>query len=76
VSLGERERFQFRPHDSTLEQSADSQEKNVGDAAQENLLKSSPPPKKNVAKLELVLVSSSGEPFGPKHHVSLKILAL
>jgi hypothetical protein len=71
--LGEHERFQFRPHDSTLEQTADSQEKNIGDAALEDLPKLSPPPKKNVAKPELVLVSSSGEPSGPKCHVSPKI---
>jgi hypothetical protein len=73
VSLGEREQFQFRPHDSTLEQTADSQEKNVGDAALEDLPKSSPPPKKNATEPELVLVSSSGEPSGPKRHVSPKI---
>jgi hypothetical protein len=76
ASLGDRERFQFRPHDSTLEQTADSQEKNVGDATLEDLPKSSPPPKKNTVEPELVLVSSSGEPSGPKRHVSPKILAL
>jgi hypothetical protein len=42
MSLGDRDRFQFRPHDSTLEQTADSQEKDVGDAALEDLPKSSP----------------------------------
>jgi hypothetical protein len=74
ASLGERERFQIRPHDSTLEQTADLQEKNVRDTALEDLPKSSPPPKKNAAEPELVLVSSSGEPSGPKRHVSSKIL--
>jgi hypothetical protein len=49
---------------------------NVGDAVLEDLPKSSPPPKKNTAEPKLVLVSSSGEPSGPKRHVSLKILAL
>jgi hypothetical protein len=76
ASLGDRERFQFRPRDSTLEQTADSQEKNVGDAALEDLPKSSPPLKKNTVEPKLVLVSSSSEPSGPKCHVSPKILAL
>jgi hypothetical protein len=76
VSLGDRERFQFQPHDSTLEQTADSQEKNVGDAALEHLPKSSPPPMKNTVEPDLILVSSSGEPSGSKRHVSPKILAL
>jgi hypothetical protein len=76
ASLGDRERFQFRPHDSTLEQTADSQEKDVGDAALENLPKSSPPPKKNTVEPDLILVSSSGEPSGSKCHVSPKILSL
>jgi hypothetical protein len=56
--------------------SADSQEKEAGDAAPGDLPKSSPPPKKKTIEPELVLVSSSGEPSGPKRHVSLKILAL
>jgi hypothetical protein len=76
VSLGDHDRFQIRPHDSTLEQTADSQEKEAGDAAPGDLPKLSPPPKKKTIKPELVLVSSSSEPFGPKRHVSLKILAL
>jgi hypothetical protein len=75
ASLGDRERFQFRPHDSTLEQTADSQEKDVGDAALEDLPKSSPPPKRNMVEPDLILVSSSSEPSGSKRHVSLKILA-
>jgi hypothetical protein len=76
ASLGDRERFQFRPHDSTLEQTADSQEKDVGDAALEDLSKSSHPPKKSTVEPDLILVSSSGEPSGSKRHVSPKILAL
>jgi hypothetical protein len=71
--LGEHERFYIRPHDSTLEQTTDSQEKNIGDAMLEDLPKSSPPPKKKAAEPEFVLVSSSGEPSSPKRHVSLKI---
>jgi hypothetical protein len=74
--LGDHERFQFRPHDSTLEQNADSQEKNIGDIALEDLPKSSRPPKKNTVDPDLILVSSSGEPSSSKHHVSPKILAL
>jgi hypothetical protein len=76
VSLGDRDRFQFRPHDSTLQQTADLQEKDVGDAALEDFPKSSPPPKKNMVKPDLILVSSSGEPSGSKRHVSPTILAL
>jgi hypothetical protein len=76
ASLGDRDRFQFRPHDSTLEQTADSQENYVGDAALEDLPKSSPPLKKNTVEPDLILVSSSGEPSGSKCHVSPKILAL
>jgi hypothetical protein len=71
--LGERERFQIRPHDSTLEQTADSQEKNVRDAALEDLPKSSPPLTKKATEPEFVLVSSSGEASGPKRHVIPKI---
>jgi hypothetical protein len=74
ASLGDHERFQFRPHDSTLEQTADSQEKDVGDATLKDLPKSSPPPKKNMVEPDLILVSSSGEPSGSKHHVSPKTL--
>jgi hypothetical protein len=68
VSPGERDRFQLRPHDSTIEQTADSQEKGAGDAA----VKASPP-KKKAAESDFILVSSSGEPSGSKHHVSLII---
>jgi hypothetical protein len=60
ASLGERDRFQFRPHDSTLEQTADSQEKDIGDAALEDLPKSSPPPKKNTVEPDLILVEILG----------------
>jgi hypothetical protein len=41
-----------------------------------DLPKPSPPPKKKMIEPEFVLVSSSGEPSGPKRHVSPKILAL
>jgi hypothetical protein len=33
MSPGDRDRYQFWPHDDTLEQTADSQEKTAGDAA-------------------------------------------
>jgi hypothetical protein len=75
ASQGDRGRFQIQPHDSTLKQTADSQEKATGDATPGDLPKLSPPPNK-MTEPEFVLVSSSGEPFGPKHHVSPKILAL
>jgi hypothetical protein len=73
-SLGERDRFQFRPHDSTLEQTADLQEKDVRDATLKDLPKPSSPLKKSTAEPDLVLVSSSGEPSGSKCHVSLNLL--
>jgi hypothetical protein len=68
VSQGERDRFQLRPRDSTLEQTADSQEKGAGDAA----MKASPP-KKKAAEPDFILVSSFGKPSSSKHHVSLII---
>jgi hypothetical protein len=53
------------------------QEKAAGDAVPgDDLSKPSPPPKKKMIEPELILVSSSGEPSGPKSHVSPKILAL
>jgi hypothetical protein len=73
-SLGERDRFQHRPHDFTLEQTTDSQEKDVRDTTLKDLPKPSSPPKKNVAKPDLILVASSGEPSGSKRHVSLNLL--
>jgi hypothetical protein len=75
-SLGERDRFQFRRHDSTLEQTADSQEKDVEDTTLKGLLKLSSPPKKSAAEPDLILVSSSGEPSGSKRHVSMYLLSL
>jgi hypothetical protein len=54
----------------------DSQEKAARDAMPGDLLKPSPPAKKKMIEPKLILVSSSGEPSGPKRHVSLKILAL
>jgi hypothetical protein len=75
ASLSDCDRFQIRPHDSTLEHTVDSQEKAAGDATPGDPPKSSPPPKKKMIKPKLVLVSSSGEPSGPKRHVSPKILA-
>jgi hypothetical protein len=76
VSQGDRDRYQVRPHDSTLEQTADSQEKAARDAAPGDLPKPSPPLKKKMIEPKLVLVSSSGEPSSPKCHVSPKILVL
>jgi hypothetical protein len=67
----------YQPHDDTLEQTADSQEKAADDAAPEaDLTKPSSPPGKKMTEHEFVLVSSSGEPFGPKNHVSPKIPTL
>jgi hypothetical protein len=68
ASQGERDRFLLRPCDSTLEHTADLQERGAGDAA----VKASHP-KKKAAEPDFILVSSSGEPSGSKHHVSLKI---
>jgi hypothetical protein len=73
-SLGECDRFQFRPHDSILEQTADSQEKDVGDATLKDLPKPLSLPMKNAAEPNLILVSSSGEPSGSKRHVSSNLL--
>jgi hypothetical protein len=68
--LGERDRFQFRRHDSTLKQTTDSQEKEGEDATLKDLPKPSSPPKKSAAEPDFILVSSSGEPSGSKRHVS------
>jgi hypothetical protein len=77
VSQCDRNQFEVRPHNSALEQTVDSQEKPAEDAAPgDDLPKPPPPPRKKRTKPELVLVSSSGEPSGPKSHVSPKILAL
>jgi hypothetical protein len=73
-SLVERDRFQFRRHDSTLEETADLQEKEGEDATLKDLLKPSSPPKKSAAEPDFILVSSSGEPSGSKRHVSPKNL--
>jgi hypothetical protein len=76
VSPGDRDRYQVRPHDDALEQTADSQEKAAGDAALEADLPKPPSPSgKKMTELEFVLVSSSGEPSSSKSHVSPKILA-
>jgi hypothetical protein len=75
-SLGEHDRFQFRPHDSTLEQTADSQEQDIEDATLKDLPKPSPPSKKSTAEPDLILVSSSGKPSGSKRHVSSNLLSL
>jgi hypothetical protein len=77
MSPGDRDRYQVRPHNDTLEQTADSQEKIVEDAAPEaDLTKPPSPPGKKMTEHEFVLISSSGEPFGPKNHVSPKIPTL
>jgi hypothetical protein len=70
-SLGERDRFQFQHHDSTLEQTADSQEKEGEDVTLKDLPKPSSPLKKSAAEPNFILVSSSSEPSGSKRHVSL-----
>jgi hypothetical protein len=68
--LCDRERFHFRAHDASLEQTADSQEKAIEDATLKDLPKPSPPAKKNAVKPDVILVTSSGEPSKPKRHVS------
>jgi hypothetical protein len=75
-SLVEHDRFQFKRHDSTLEETANSQEKVGENATLKDLLKPSSPPKKSAAEADFILVSSSGEPCGSKRHVSSKILSL
>jgi hypothetical protein len=75
ASPGDRDRYQVRPHDDALEQTADSQDKTARDAAPEAGLPKPPSPSgKKMTEPEFVLVSSSGEPSGPKSHVSPKIL--
>jgi hypothetical protein len=69
--LVDRDRFQFQPHDATLEQTADSQEKSQDDAALKELLKQSPPPKKDGTKQDFILVTSSGGPSEHARHISL-----
>jgi hypothetical protein len=60
----EHDRFQFKRHDSALEETADSQEKEGEDATLKDLPKPSSPPKKSTAEANFILVSSFGEPFG------------
>jgi hypothetical protein len=63
VSPGDRDRYQVQPHDSTLEQTADLQEKAAGDAAPKvDLPKPPSPPRKKMIEPELILVSSSSLP--------------
>jgi hypothetical protein len=69
-SLGDRDRFQFQPHDATIEQTANSQEKTIEDATLKDLPKPSPPPKKSTVKPDIILVTSSSGPSEPKRHVS------
>jgi hypothetical protein len=77
VSPGDHDRYQVRPHDSALEQTADSQDKAARDATPKVDLPKPPPPlNKKMIEAELILVSSSSEPSSPKSHVSPKILAL
>jgi hypothetical protein len=49
-SLGDQDRFQVWPHDATLEQMTDSQERSHDDAVLKELSKPLPPPKKDGAK--------------------------
>jgi hypothetical protein len=64
-SLGDRDRFQVQPHDATLEQMADSQERSHDDAALKELSKPSPSLKKDGAEQDFILVTSSGGPSEP-----------
>jgi hypothetical protein len=69
-SLADPDRFQVRPHDATLEQIANSQERSHEDAALKDLPKPLPPPKKDVVKQDFILVTSSSRPSEPNRHVS------
>jgi hypothetical protein len=53
TSPGDRDQYQVRPHDGTLEHTADSQEKVADDAAPEaDLMKPSSPPGKKMTEHE------------------------
>jgi hypothetical protein len=69
-SLADRDRFQIWPHDATLEQTADSQERSHEDAVLKELPKASSSPKKGIVKPDFILVTSSGGPSEPNPHVS------
>jgi hypothetical protein len=69
--LGDRDRFHVWPHDATLEQTADSQERSHEDAALKDLLKLLPPSKKSTVKPNLIPVTSFDGPSEPNRHVSL-----
>jgi hypothetical protein len=74
---GDQEQYQVRPHDTALEQTADSQEKAADVAAPEVApTKPSTSSKKKATEQEFVLVSSSDGPSGPSNHVSPKIFSL
>jgi hypothetical protein len=69
-SLDDRDRFQIWHHDAALEQTVESQERNNEDAALKEPLKSSNTPKKDTAKHDFILVTSSDGPPEPNRHVS------
>jgi hypothetical protein len=64
-SLGDRDRFQVWPHNATLKQTADSQERSHVDVAMKDLLKPSPPLKKSMVKPDLILGTSFDGPSEP-----------
>jgi hypothetical protein len=71
-SFDDWDRFHTEHHDASLEQTAESQEKNTEDADLKERPGSLQVPKKDKAKRDFILVSSSGGPTDPGRHVSLK----
>jgi hypothetical protein len=77
TSTGPGDRYQVRPHDHALEQTADSQEKAADATAPEvALTKPSTSSQKKAMEQEFVLVSSSDGPAGPSNHVSPNVFNL
>jgi hypothetical protein len=72
--LDDRDRFHIQHHDASLEQTAESQEKNTEDAAPKEHPRSSNVPKKDKAEQDFILVSSFGGPPEPGRHVSLNFM--
>jgi hypothetical protein len=73
-SLDGQDRFHIQHHDASLEQIAESQEKNTEDSDLKELPRSSNISKKDKAEWDFILVSSSGGPPEPGRHVSLNFI--
>jgi hypothetical protein len=71
-SLDDQDRFHIQHHDASLEQIAESQEKNTEDVDLKEHPGSSHVPKKDKAEKDFIIVSSSGGPPELGRHVSLK----